>query len=266
MSVQRSARNAPGHIQPPDLRPRVLSIPENADILRSLARSTGLTVALEDVSPSPNGHGPSCCRMTSLGPRRISECVERRADLAKKVAGNGTSAAIHCPVGTFCLATPVFWRGIHIATLRAGGFTKKMGASKERADAVRKLLELAADELGRRADHLTTHPGSDSAAVRRVMEHIQSHSNEPIRVRDLAAVAGVSRQHLAKIWKKQVGVPLNVCLSTVRVERAKVLLAAGNKKIVDVAMECGFGSLSQFNRSFLRATGVSPRSWLTQSR
>ncbi len=266
MSAQRSAPDAQGQILPLDLRLRVLSIPENADILRSLARSTGLTVALEDVSPAPNGHGPSCCRMTSLGPRRISECITRRSGLLKQVAGNRASAAIHCPVGAFCLAAPVFWRGTHIATLRAGGFTKKMGASKERADAVRKLLELAADALGRRADHLTTHPGSDSAAVRRVMEHIQSHSNEPIRVRDLADVAGVSRQHLAKIWKKQVGVPLNACLSTVRIERTKVLLAAGNKKIVDVAMECGFGSLSQFNRSFLRATGVSPRSWLAKSR
>ena len=67
---------------------------------------------------------------------------------------------------------------------------------------------------------------------------------------------------LAKIWKKQVGVPLNSYLNTIRIERAKVLLEAGNRKIIDVAMECGFGSLSQFNRAFLRTTGVSPSRWL----
>jgi len=204
--------------------------------------------------------------MSRLGIGRISGCKKRRSGLLEQVAETGSSAAISCPVGTFCLAVPVCAQGIQVATLRASGFTKKMGASKERAAAVQKLLSLAADELGRRAASLISRPRPGSAAVRKALDHIHAHSDKPIPMQELTAVAGVSRQHLAKIWKKQVGVPLNGYLNTIRIERAKALLESGNRKVIDVAMECGFGSLSQFNRAFLRTTGVSPSRWLARHR
>lgn len=201
-----------------------------------------------------------------MGPRRVYECVNRRAGLLEQVARTGSSAAVSCPVGTFCLAVPVYALGIQMATLRAGGFTKKMGASRERADAVRELLLLASDELGRCASSLIGRPPSGSSAVGRALAHIHAHSDRQVRIQDVTTVAGVSRQHLARIWKKHVGIPLNFYLSAVRIERAKALLEADKLKIIEVAMECGFGSLSQFNRSFLRTTGVSPSRWLTRSR
>ena len=251
---------------PFDLRARILAGPEAADILRALAGSTGLTVSLEEVSPAPGGHGPPCQQMSRLGSRRISGCEMRRSRLLEQVAATGSSAAIGCPVGTFCLAVPVCAQGIQVATLRASGFTKKIGASKERADAVRSLLLLASDELGRRAASLISRPQPGSAAVSQALAHIHAHSDKPVPMQELTAVAGVSRQYLAKIWKKQVGVPLNGYLNAIRIERAKALLDAGNRKIIDVAMDCGFGSLSQFNRAFLRATGVPPTRWLARGR
>lgn len=235
-------------------------------ILRAFASSTGLTVSLEEVSPARDEHGPPCHGMSRFGTKRISECEKRRAELLGQVAGTGSSAAISCPVGTFCLAVPVYAQGIQVATLRAGGFTKKMGASQERADAVRELLMLASGELGRRAENLIARPTTGSAAVRQALDHLHTHSDKSIAMQELTAVAGVSRQYLAKIWKKQVGVPLNGYLNAIRIERAKVLLEAGNRKIIDVAMEAGFGSLSQFNRAFLRTTGLPPSRWLAQRR
>jgi AraC-like DNA-binding protein len=141
-----------------------------------------------------------------------------------------------------------------------------MGASKERADAIRELLMLASDELGRRAASLISRPQPDSGAVTQALDHIHTHSDKPIAMQELTAVAGVSRQHLAKIWKQQVGVPLNGYLNAIRIERAKILLESGRQKVIDVAMACGFGSLSQFNRAFLRATGVSPTRWIARRR
>ena len=266
MNNQGPTSGATGRNVPADLSDRILAEPEAAGILRALAGSTGLTVSLEEVSPAPGEHGPPCQRMSRLGPRRISGCEKRRSGLLGQVAGTGSSAAINCPDGTFCLAVPVYAQGIQVATLRASGFTKKMGASKERADAVRSLLTLASDELGRRAASTLTRPRPGSAAVRQALDHIHAHSFKPIPMEKLTAVAGVSRQYLAKIWKKQVGVPLNGYLIAIRIERAKVLLEAGNRKIIDVAMESGFGSLSQFNRAFLRATGDSPSRWLARNR
>jgi len=251
---------------PADLRVRILAEPCAASILSAFACSTGLTVALEEMSPSPDGHGPPCRRMSRHGSRRVLECVKRRAGLLGRVAETGTSAAIGCPVGTFCLAVPVYALGSQVATLRAGGFTRKMGASKARAEAVRELLLLAADELGRRATSLIARPKAGSEAAKRAMDCIHAHSNKPLCLQEVATAAGVSRQHLARIWKRHVGVPLHAYLNAIRIDRAKSLLEADNRKIIEVAMECGFGSLSQFNRAFLRVTGLSPCRWLAQRR
>lgn len=251
---------------PSDLRSRVLAEPDAVGILHALAGATGLTVALEEVSPSADGHGPPCRGMSRLGRRKVSECVTRRTGLLGEVAGNGSSVAISCPVGAYCMAVPVYAMGSHVATLRAGGFTRKIGASKARADAVREILFLAADELGRRASSLAAAPRPGSNVLRSAAAFVHKNSNKPIRVQDVAAEAGVSRQHLARIWKNQTGITLRSHLNALRLDRAKVLLKARNRKIIDTAMDCGFGSLSQFNRAFLQATGLSPGRWIAGNR
>lgn len=247
-------------------RARILAEPSSAAILRAFARTTGLTVALEEVAPRGSGHGPACHGMRRLGRGRIPECVGRRAALLEQVAETRCPASIHCPVGTYCLAVPVYARGCHVATIRAGGFTREMGDSKARADAIRELLLLASDKLGRGAAALLAHPRSGSAVVNRAMDFIHARSSEPVRIRDIAAEVGVSRQHLAKIWKQHTGLTLHSCLRAIRIDRAKILLETDGRKIIEIAMACGFGSLSQFNRAFLRVTGVSPSRWTHQGR
>lgn len=199
--------------------------------------------------------------MSRLGARRISECVKRRKGLLRKVTDTGSSAVIRCPVGSFCMAVPIYALGSQVATLRAGGFTRRMGASKTRANAVRDLLLLASDEIGRRAASLLCCPEAGSSAIKVALHFLYTNSQNSVRLQDVAKVAGVSRQHLAKIWKKHMGFPLSSCLRGIRIDHAKSLLEAGEKKIIDIAGECGFGSLSQFNRAFLLATGHTPSDW-----
>ena len=47
-------------------------------------------------------------------------------------------------------------------------------------------------------------------------------------------------------------------LSTVRVAKAKKLLANPQLRVSEVAFEVGFASLTHFNRMFRRITGQSP--------
>ena len=250
----------------PDIRARILADPGSLRIMEGVAVSTGLTVALEQISPLPGAHGAPCGRMSRLGPGRVHECEARRSHLLSHAAGSGSSSLISCPVGSFCLAVPIYVLGKHAATLRAGGFTKRMGASKARVNAIRELLLLVADELGHRAESLLAHLKSGSKAVNLATDYMHAHMSEPVRMHDIAVGAGVSRQHLARIWKKNVGVTLHADLIAIRIEHAKALLEAGDRKIIETALECGFGSVSQFNRAFLQATGVSPSRWLKQRR
>ena len=249
----------------PDIRARILADPGSLRIMEGLAISTGLTVALEQISPFPGAHGAPCGRMSRLGPGRVHECEARRSHLLSHVAGSGSSSLISCPVGSFCLAVPIYVLGKHAATLRAGGFTKRMGASKARANAVREMLLLAADELGRRTAGLLAHLEEGGQVLQRALSYIHGNFQEPLTLLQVAAKAGVCRQHLTKVWKTQFGIPVHAYITAVRIDRAKFLLEAGDRKIIGIAMECGFGSLSQFNRAFLHVTGLSPGHWLARS-
>lgn len=65
--------------------------------------------------------------------------------------------------------------------------------------------------------------------------------------------------YLSERFKETTGVTFMSWVAILRVKRACELLATGNLRVTDVAFEAGFHSLSQFNRTFRRLRGESPR-------
>jgi len=58
-----------------------------------------------------------------------------------------------------------------------------------------------------------------------------------------------------------LGVPFSDYGREVQIAKAKQELARARTQIADVAIACGFDSLSQFNRSFLKEVGCTPREY-----
>jgi AraC family transcriptional regulator len=95
--------------------------------------------------------------------------------------------------------------------------------------------------------------------VNRVLDHVQRHIGEPLRLEDLARVACFSPYHFHRVFKALVGEPLNAFIKRLRLERAVYLLAHGDSpSLTDVAFACGFSSSSDFSRSFRKHFGVPP--------
>jgi AraC-like DNA-binding protein len=86
-------------------------------------------------------------------------------------------------------------------------------------------------------------------------ELLEMNSNE------LAQRARCTSRHLGRIFQELVGMSFRDKRAEVRLERARELLATTDCKIVDVAMESGFKSLSLFNLMFARRFGMSPGKW-----
>lgn len=78
---------------------------------------------------------------------------------------------------------------------------------------------------------------------------------------DLAQMTNCTSRHLSRLFQKLVGMSFNDKRAELRLARALNLLASSNLKVVDVALESGFKSLSQFNQVFSRQFGVSPGRW-----
>lgn len=234
-------------------------------ILKDFALSSGLTVALEKIRPSVDDQGPACARMLRMGMKPHRECQGRRVLLMRRVAATLGPASVKCPFGIFCMAVPLFLNGCHVGTLRAGGFSRRAEASSSRASAIQEILRLIADEVERRALSLTFRRTTDDL-INRVLVRIHAHFLESICLSQIAREEGLSRQCLGRLWKKKLGVSFNGYLHGLRIEHACNLLRENEKKIIDVAFESGFGSVSQFNRVFLQVQGISPREFVVRSR
>lgn len=78
---------------------------------------------------------------------------------------------------------------------------------------------------------------------------------------DLAQMTHCTARHLSRLFQRLVGMSFNDKRSELRLARALELLADSHLKVVDVALESGFKSLSQFNQVFARQFGLSPGRW-----
>jgi AraC-like DNA-binding protein len=88
---------------------------------------------------------------------------------------------------------------------------------------------------------------------------LDAHSHEPIDLERAAGEAGLSAFHFLRLFAAVVGVTPHQYLVRSRLRRAARLLADPERPITDVALDVGFGDLSNFVRTFHRAAGVSPR-------
>lgn len=92
----------------------------------------------------------------------------------------------------------------------------------------------------------------------RAAEYIDAHAAEPLALEDLARDAGLSAFHFLRVFSRSLGLTPHQHLVRCRLRRAARLLAVSERSVTDVALDAGFGDLSNFVRTFRRAAGVSP--------
>ncbi|WP_437866445.1 AraC family transcriptional regulator [Sorangium sp. So ce302] len=95
---------------------------------------------------------------------------------------------------------------------------------------------------------------------------LDEHAHEPIDLEGAAREVGLSPFHFLRVFGKVVGVTPHQYLVRARLRRAARLLADGARSITDIALDVGFGDLSNFVRTFHRAAGVSPRGFRKAAR
>jgi AraC-like DNA-binding protein len=87
---------------------------------------------------------------------------------------------------------------------------------------------------------------------------LDAHSSEPIDLERAAGQAELSSFHFLRLFSKVLGVTPHQYLVRSRLRHAARLLAGSERSVSDLALDVGFGDLSNFVRTFHRAAGLSP--------
>jgi AraC-like DNA-binding protein len=98
-------------------------------------------------------------------------------------------------------------------------------------------------------------------AVERAQHFIEAHRDQPLALRRLAAVAGVSAPHLAALFRRQLGATPLAWQTGLRLAAAERLLADPARTVQEVAAALGFADANWFCRLFRRHRGASPDAW-----
>ncbi|HLH56759.1 MAG TPA: helix-turn-helix transcriptional regulator [Verrucomicrobiae bacterium] len=130
------------------------------------------------------------------------------------------------------------------------------------------LLNLFAEVFG---DHLSGDdldrqpPGDARSRLLKVLDELPAGNLLDLDFSELVKQMGCTPRHLSRLFREVVGMSFREKQAQVRLLRAQELLATTQSKVVEVALESGYQSLSLFNLMFKRRFGLSPAQWRAQT-
>ncbi len=90
------------------------------------------------------------------------------------------------------------------------------------------------------------------------LDYIAKNYDKKIKNDELAAVAGVSTVYFRRLFTETVGQSPIDYVQTLRIGKAREMLAGDYGSVTDIAEALGYQSIYDFSRAFKKQTGVSP--------
>ena len=97
-------------------------------------------------------------------------------------------------------------------------------------------------------------------AVRRACRHIEEHGDEPLTLRALASLVGMSPYHLQRVFKRIVGVSPREYREALRVGKFKAGVKKG-ESVTSAMYEAGYGSSSRLYENSNQRLGMTPAAY-----
>lgn len=97
--------------------------------------------------------------------------------------------------------------------------------------------------------------------VTRAIRAMERHPDAALPLHGLAHDAGLSPYHFLRMFRRIAGVTPHQFALRSRLREAALRLVQDNARVIDVALDSGFGDLSNFNRSFRAEFGIAPRAY-----
>ncbi len=122
---------------------------------------------------------------------------------------------------------------------------------------LKKLAESTEFELLHKKPYLNRYSKKEQERIRQIYALVDERYQEKITVEEVAALCNLTKPAFCRYFKKATGSTFVNFLNQYRISQSKRLLLTG-KNIGETCYECGFESLSYFNRTFKKITDENP--------
>ncbi len=91
-----------------------------------------------------------------------------------------------------------------------------------------------------------------------ICDYINTHCSEELKLDTIAGMSGFSKFHFERLFKQFTGTSFYKYVNQKRIIKAQEMLIEPNNTVTDVAVSCGFSSISSFIRMFKIHKGCTP--------
>lgn len=99
----------------------------------------------------------------------------------------------------------------------------------------------------------------NSRRIEKVFEYMNANYSRAITLTEVAKVANMPEASFSRFIKKRIGSTFIDSLNEIRLGHATRMLIDTTHNVAEVAYKCGFNNISNFNRTFKKRKGCTPK-------
>ncbi|AMJ66327.1 helix-turn-helix domain-containing protein [Hymenobacter sp. PAMC 26628] len=99
----------------------------------------------------------------------------------------------------------------------------------------------------------------NSRRIEKVFEYMNMHYSRAVTLTEVAKVANMPVASFSRFIKKRIGSTFIDSLNEIRLGHATRMLIETTHNVAEVAYKCGFNNISNFNRTFKKKKGCTPK-------
>lgn len=108
------------------------------------------------------------------------------------------------------------------------------------------------------AGYNNTYHTKDNERIDKVFKFLLSNFASEIKLDEIAAIANMNKQAFCRFFKQRTQKTLSEFINEIRIANAVKLIYEKDASINTIAYECGYNSISNFNKFFKHITGKTP--------
>lgn len=100
-----------------------------------------------------------------------------------------------------------------------------------------------------------------NSRISEITAYVLNNLSENLPLEKMADLSNMTPPSFSRWFRQSTGKSFVIYLNTVRIEKACEMLLTSDLPIINIAMDVGFESLSNFNRNFKKLKKISPREY-----